>query len=187
MANKNDNIPLYTDEPKGPRLGRVPMWAISGGLVAVVASWVPLVVSMRARVSEAQLPRIQPMQDMYWQPKLKTQQASDVFADGRAMRPRVAGTVARGRLDEDDHYFRGFSVKPVEGGVKASFFDGFPAQVTVDDKLIHRGQARFNIYCSACHGLDGSGNGPVNARARNWPTPAWPRGPRRRTSGSSRR
>ena len=33
------------------------------------------------------------------------------------------------------------------------------------EKLLRRGQQRFNIYCYVCHGLDGSGQGPVNERA----------------------
>ena len=31
----------------------------------------------------------------------------------------------------------------------------------VDEKLLKRGQERFNIYCSVCHGYTGEGNGLV--------------------------
>jgi mono/diheme cytochrome c family protein len=41
----------------------------------------------------------------------------------------------------------------------------FPEGVTVDQAFVERGQQRFNIYCSACHGYDGNGNGLVNQRA----------------------
>lgn len=33
--------------------------------------------------------------------------------------------------------------------------------VQVDNSVLTRGQQRYNIYCSACHGEDGSGNGIV--------------------------
>src|SRR5439155_25052438 len=48
---------------------------------------------------------------------------------------------------------------------KPNFLSGFPEQVKVNEALLRRGQQRFNIYCSVCHGLDGSGHGPVNERA----------------------
>jgi mono/diheme cytochrome c family protein len=41
----------------------------------------------------------------------------------------------------------------------------FPEEVTVDKTLLKRGQQRFNIYCSACHGYNGNGDGLVNQRA----------------------
>ena len=41
----------------------------------------------------------------------------------------------------------------------------FPEEITVDSEFVHRGQLRFNIYCSACHGYDANGNGLVNQRA----------------------
>ena len=41
----------------------------------------------------------------------------------------------------------------------------FPEEVMVDADLLKRGQERFNIYCSACHGYDGNGQGLVNQRA----------------------
>ncbi|MCH2181563.1 MAG: DUF3341 domain-containing protein [Mariniblastus sp.] len=41
----------------------------------------------------------------------------------------------------------------------------FPPNVNVDQALLERGQQRFNIYCSACHGYAGNGDGLVNARA----------------------
>ena len=41
----------------------------------------------------------------------------------------------------------------------------FPANVNVNLELLERGQERFNIYCSVCHGYAGNGDGLVNARA----------------------
>ncbi len=41
----------------------------------------------------------------------------------------------------------------------------FPKNVNVNMALLERGQNRFNIYCSVCHGYAGNGDGLVNARA----------------------
>ncbi|MCZ6727576.1 MAG: cytochrome c, partial [Acidobacteria bacterium] len=46
-------------------------------------------------------------QDMHDQAKYEPYEASDFFADGRASRPLVPGTVPRGWLREDPHLYRG--------------------------------------------------------------------------------
>jgi len=149
-----------------PPLPRPPFWLMAIFLVGVVITWVPLAVIARARVSRSEEPRIHILQDMGTQPKYREQQTSEVFADGRADRQRVTGTVARGMLDEDDQYNRGF-VRTIDSSGKSTvrFFDEFPGQVTVNRALLERGQQRFNIYCYVCHGYDGAGNGPVAQRA----------------------
>jgi mono/diheme cytochrome c family protein len=160
------------------RLHRPPFWMIAIFLVLVVVTWIPLVVSARRRVSTSESPRISIFQDMANQPKYKAQHASTVFADGRADRPQVLGTVARGRLEADDHFFRGFPVGP-DGKIQrndkneAIFFDGFPQQVKVDQVLLNRGQQQYNIYCAPCHGMGGYGDGPVNQRAVEVKEPKW--------------
>ena len=63
---------------------------------------VPFALIARARVTTSARPRIQLIPDMDKQPKFKTQTANPLFADGRAMRPPVAGhggarRAARGR------------------------------------------------------------------------------------------
>lgn len=161
------NLPRYTQAPRPPRNGRPPFVFLAGGLVFVFLSWIPLAIIARARSSLSGVPRISLVQDMGIQPKYREQQSSPVFADGRADRPEIVGTVAWGRLDDDDHYYRGYSmtVDPKTHKPVAKFFEDFPPQVKVDAALLKRGQDRFNIYCSACHGLDGYGHGPVNERA----------------------
>ncbi|HEX8911446.1 MAG TPA: cytochrome c [Humisphaera sp.] len=166
MPDPSAKIPQYTQAPRPPRGGRVPAWLIVAGLTAVVASWIPLAIAARARVATSGDPRVQPFQDMAQQPKYRPQASSEVFADGRAMRPPVAGAVAKGRLDEDDHYFRGYvTTTDAKGQEDVKFLDGFPERVKVDADLVARGQQRFNIYCAACHGRDGSGTGTIHRRA----------------------
>lgn len=156
------SLPPVTYAPRAPRLRRPPFWMTSAIVILVVASWVPLVFFARARTTPSNEPRVAFVQDMGTQPKYREQQTSDVFADGRADRLPVPGTVARGQLMEDDAYYRGFTQVH---GQPAKFVDGYPSEVKVDLALVERGQGRFNIYCAPCHGLDGSGKGPVHIRA----------------------
>jgi len=168
MQETQGNIPLYTEAPRPPRvdLGRGPFIFIAAVIIAVFASWIPLAYFARARATLSKEPRVSLMQDMGVQPKFREQQSNALFADGRADRPQIVGTVARGGLEADDHMYRGYSMAldPKTNKPAAKFFDGFPSGVTVDAKLLSRGQDRFNIYCSVCHGYDGYGHGTVNER-----------------------
>jgi mono/diheme cytochrome c family protein len=93
-------------------------------------------------------------QDMHDQPKYKPYRGSDFFGDGRSARPLQEGTVARGQLREDAHLFTG----RVNGQLAATF----PMPVT--EAVLARGQERYGIYCTPCHGLAGYGDGMVVAR-----------------------
>lgn len=92
--------------------------------------------------------------DMHLQPKYKPDEPSSFFEDGRADRPEVAGTVARGHLQADQLLYT--------GRVDGKLVDQFPFPVTA--KVLERGQQRFNIYCSPCHDYTGSGNGMIVQR-----------------------
>jgi mono/diheme cytochrome c family protein len=125
--------------------------------ILIVLGSVPFALAAMARAVPSSRTRIHIIQDMDNQPKFRAQHANPLFADGRAMRPPVAGTVARGRLEADDHYYRGV----VDNGWSTTF----PPQVQVNLDLVHHGQDRFNIYCTPCHGYAGYGDGTVNERA----------------------
>jgi len=98
-------------------------------------------------------------QDMHDQPRYRPLGESAFFADGRASRPAVEGTVARGQLRTDKRFFQGR-----EG---SEFVDTMPVPVTMD--VLRRGRERYNIYCSPCHGLTGSGEGMVVQRGFRHP------------------
>ena len=98
-------------------------------------------------------------QDMHDQPKFKPLQADSFFVDGRSSRPLVAGTVARGTLQEDDHLFT--------GRINNEFVTTFPFPVTKE--MILRGQERFDIFCSPCHGQLGDGEGAIVQRGMKKP------------------
>jgi len=94
-------------------------------------------------------------QDMHDQAKLEPLEASAFFGDGMAARQPVEGTVARGLLRADRHLYDG--VGP-DGAPAATF--PFP----VTREILTRGQERFGVYCSPCHGLAGTGEGMIVER-----------------------
>jgi len=104
------------------------------------------------RGSLSRRPPIELFPDMVRQPKLRPQTPDAFFADGKSSREPIAGTIAR----EDVH----FEDKPENTGrlpVTTNFVPTIPVEVTA--KLLARGQQRFNINCSPCHGAQGDGNG----------------------------
>lgn len=98
-------------------------------------------------------------QDMFDQPKAKPQGASDFFADGRAARPAVPGTVARGQLRDDAHLFT--------GKMNGQLVTTFPFAITKED--LRRGQERYNIFCAPCHDAVGNGTGMIVRRGLRQP------------------
>lgn len=137
----------------------IPRGVIYGLVILASASTVPFALAVLARVSTNDRPRVHIVPDMDWQEKYKAQSANPFFADNRAMRLDVPGTVAQGELRDDDHFYRG----RVDGG---GFAKTFPAQVDISMETMKRGQERFGVYCTPCHGVDGSGRGMVHERAR---------------------
>ena len=85
-------------------------------------------------------------QKMSDQPSYRPLQASAFFRDGRASRPLLSGTVARGQLREDSRLYEGRADKQ-------EFVAEFPFEMTAE--VLERGEQRFNIYCSVCHGKTG--------------------------------
>jgi mono/diheme cytochrome c family protein len=152
-----------------------PRWLVAAVVIGIPASWLPIMFFARARVSSTTEPRVLFVQDMGKQPKYREQMSNDLFADGRADRPKIFGTVARGQLEADGHYYRGFEQKwdPKTNKYEVTFYNEFPKQVRITAELLQRGQDRFNIYCAVCHGQDGYGDGPVNARAVELQEPKW--------------
>lgn len=166
-------------------LPKPPFALVAAALIFVAASWIPLALFARAFVSKSSQPRVHLFQDMDNQAKAKAQGASPVFADGRAMRGEVPGTIARGELRLDDHLYRGFEtdgeLKTVlveveaAGGTRKTprYFAGMPESIEVDQDFLRRGQQAYETFCFTCHGHDGRGNGPTHLRATRLQTPGW--------------
>jgi mono/diheme cytochrome c family protein len=98
-------------------------------------------------------PPLEIFPDMDRQPKLRPQQPNLTFASGRSSQEPVPGTVGRG-----DHYENNAINTGREPG-KTNFIAVIPVQVT--EQLMTRGQQRYQIYCTPCHGPQGDGNGIV--------------------------
>jgi hypothetical protein len=93
-------------------------------------------------------------QDMAHQPKSKPLSPSTFFDDGRSERPALENTVARGSVADDDLFI------PKDS-------NAFPLPLT--PQLLKRGQERYKIFCTPCHGVQGDGNGMVAMRGMKHP------------------
>ena len=92
--------------------------------------------------------------NMFDQARADPFQASQFFADGASMQPLVPNTVSR-----------------EFGALEPSYLSGMDANgmltelpVALSLELLHRGQERYDIYCSPCHNYNGDGVGATVRR-----------------------
>jgi mono/diheme cytochrome c family protein len=93
-------------------------------------------------------------QDMQVQPRYNPYDESNFFGDSRSARSAVPGTIARGQLHLDELLY--------SGKVDGRDAEVFPFEITRAD--LNRGRERYNIYCSPCHDVTGSGRGMIVLR-----------------------
>ncbi len=144
---------------------KLPSGITYGLIVLTVAAVVPFAIFAMARESRSREPRVHIIQDMDRQPKYRAQRANAFFPDNRAMREPVAGTVAVGQLDTDDHFFR--------GKIGDSWAATFPASFSITAQTMERGEERYNIFCAPCHGQLGAGDGMIARRADELAQGVW--------------
>lgn len=175
-----------------PPFGPLPRGVVPVLVILASLSFIPLALIARSRATRSPVPRIQIIPDMDQQPKFRSQSANPIFADGRAMRPAVEGTVSRRGGDLDPHLYRGLVVTtpvtgsrasamqaggsagsgaPVGGAEGLAWAETFPFPLT--EQVVKRGQERFDIYCALCHGLAGAGDGIVHQRAERLQEGTW--------------
>jgi len=142
----------------------MPRWLTSIVIILVALSWIPVALALRARVVKKTEPRVHIIPDMDNQPKVKAQSRLMLFADRRGMRPPVPGTVARSAVIGDSALMLGKTEDD-------SWVELSPVPLTVP--LLERGQQRYEIYCSPCHGLAGYGDGMVAQRADQLQEGTW--------------
>src|SRR4051812_21742384 len=124
-------------------------------------------------------------QQMAAQPSYRPLEKCELFDDGRASRPEIAGTVARGHLQTNVAFYTGRKSRPrvVESGrsklaaantetadkkdENRDFISEFP--IAVDQQLLDHGRNRFEIYCVACHDQLGTGHGKIVERGYTRP------------------
>ena len=93
-------------------------------------------------------------QDMANQPRQNPLSPAPIFADGRSARPIVENTVVRGATQDDA------LLVPKDS-------NAFPLPLTAE--LLQRGQQRYAIFCTPCHGIQGDGMGMVAMRGMKHP------------------
>lgn len=117
---------------------------------------------------------ILPLRNMHAQQRYNAQAESPFFQDHRTMRPSVRGTIAREEFLDDQRIAQGLEDE------HGTYVLQIPAEVVSQaqgmNNLLERGRARFNIYCTPCHGGAGDGNGVVFVRGQGgnyqFPAPA---------------
>jgi mono/diheme cytochrome c family protein len=124
--------------------------------------------------------------DMQDQPKMKPMRGTTFFSDGLSSRKPIEGTIPRGHLrDDKPEYYTGKKSQPgsataaatpaqqqtagsqqqIAGAQQSLFPDDvevFPLLITKE--IVTRGRERYDIFCSACHGLTGNGDGMIVRR-----------------------
>ena len=124
------------------------------------------------RGSESKKPPIHLNPNMDLQEKYKDQETSTFFEDGTTMRVPVEGTVPHSNmylrngadfLKADKAFYDGVAVS-------GAYVDTIPDLKTLGfankKELLKRGQQRYEIYCTPCHGSTGDANGPVSEAVR---------------------
>ena len=128
-------------------------------IIAAVVS----ILGFRGSLSEK--PPIEVFPDMDRQARYKPQGENNFFADRRNDRPVPVNTVARGNyLNYEQVFSENFNDTNLG---RTTFLQGKHADgswveklpVDVDYSLMEKGRQKYEIFCSACHGSAGDGNG----------------------------
>jgi mono/diheme cytochrome c family protein len=119
-------------------------------------------------------PPILPERNMFDTERYNPESFSQFFADHRTMRTPVAGTIAR------ESYEDRADVRTGLDETESGYVMTIPQTVVNDvgglEKLVNRGQERFNIYCAPCHGQTGDGKGMVVCKRERLSDPCQSRG-----------
>ncbi|MBN2328841.1 MAG: cytochrome c, partial [Candidatus Omnitrophica bacterium] len=138
-------------------------YIIIGLCIVIVLAAAPFVIIAKMRVTRSDSTRIHLIPDMDSQPKFKAQSQNLLFADKRAMRPRIPGTAARGE----------WYANPIihDGTVSGEWALRIPGKITPE--LIQEGRKHYDVYCAPCHGLAGFGEGVIAQRAERLEEGTW--------------
>src|SRR5262249_12090355 len=120
------------------------------------------------------------------QPSYRPDEASSFFPDGRAARPAIPGTVARGHLRTDPHLFAGKRTRQTADGALPATLVGLagggnpvgalailateegnhvePFLSAITQPAPNPGQDRYMISCGVCHAPPGPGRAKIVER-----------------------
>jgi mono/diheme cytochrome c family protein len=110
-------------------------------------------------------PPLEVFPDMDRQARYKPQAENEFFADGRNDRPVPANTVARGNyFNQAEVFSAGFEDQALGDTVLNDGKDGAgnfvkTLPLEVSHALMAEGKAKYDIFCTVCHGAAGDGNG----------------------------
>ena len=108
-------------------------------------------------------PNVEILPDMKYSPAASTYSPSSVLPHGRTLQPPVPGTIARGQVVL--HY-----TASKEDALRAGEELDNPTTTATNDPIdkmaqsVERGGNTFRVFCIACHGATGEGDGPVARR-----------------------
>jgi mono/diheme cytochrome c family protein len=97
--------------------------------------------------------------DMTYSPAYSSFSTNPNFANGRTMQAAVPGTIARGT---QVYHFEATPEEAVRAGEQLA--NPFDPSTPEGIASAARGAVAFQTFCIACHGADGTGNGPVAKR-----------------------
>jgi mono/diheme cytochrome c family protein len=125
------------------------------------------------RGSHSTKPPLEVFPDMDRQARYKPQAENEFFADGRNDRPVPAKTVARGNTFNQAEVFSaefddqklGDTVLNQGKDADGKFVQTLPLEVS--HALMAEGKAKYDIFCAACHGAAGDGNGVMKNAPAN--------------------
>lgn len=133
----------------------LPVWVRASMAGVGALALLPLAAILAARFRDSTQAPFHLVKDMDSQTRYRAQAANPFYADSRAQRPDVAGTVEFDRFQTDATLLTGKSGE--------AFVETIPLAVTAE--LMQRGRTRFAVYCTPCHGGAGYGDGLVAQRA----------------------
>lgn len=142
--------------------------------ILVFSAYLTLVLAAsacRGHVSNKQPVRL--IRDMTQQAHLLPQVAPSEVKTSNSQLGWLTGTVAAEEPTE---------LGPLETGKTGNTFVA-RAPIAVDDRVLARGQERFNIYCSPCHDKAGTGQGTIVQRGYPGPIDLASDNTRRMTDG----
>ena len=155
--NLNDvNSQVPTPNPQGNTRGSstIGNWKLAIGSLSASSAGLRVLLVVASSIALTAC-----RQDMHDAPRYEPLEASAFFDNGGSARTLVANTVPRGYLREDELLYT--------GKVSGQVANMFPMAVTAD--VMARGQERYNVFCSPCHGRTGVGNGMIVQRGFRQP------------------
>jgi mono/diheme cytochrome c family protein len=131
-------------------------------LIAILLATAAAIVGVLGfRGSHFRKPPLYIFPDMEWQTKLRPQKPNGFFTNGISSQLAVDGTIPRGvPLETAAGPVYPYEDAPVNTGLikgTTNFVEINP--LPINAQLLERGQQRFTINCSPCHGQLADGNG----------------------------